>query len=82
MEKKERKTIIREKTRQTSWILKVRPVYCLKMHRNCTYTNITNRITLSNLNSSQKVLMRRSTIKKEYCTKSMERYLVKESFIL
>ena len=47
-----------------------------------THTNITNRITLSNLNSSQKVLIMRSTNKKQYCTSSMERYLVRESFIL
>ena len=47
-----------------------------------TYTNITRRITLSNLKSSEKVLMRRSIIKKVYWTINMDLYLFNESFIL
>lgn len=38
-------------------------------------------MTLSNRNSSEKVLMRRSMMRKVYWTMSIERYLAKESFI-
>ena len=46
-----------------------------------THTNITSRITLSKRKSSEKVLMRRSITRKMYWTVSMERYLVRDSFI-
>ena len=46
-----------------------------------THTNITSRMTLSNRKSSEKVLMRRSIMRKMYWTVSIERYLVRDSFI-
>ena len=39
-------------------------------------------MTLSKRKSSAKVLMRRSTMRKEYWTISMDLYLARESFIL
>ena len=49
--------------------------------RCCTYTKITRRMTLSNLKSSQNVLMRRSTRRKDCWTNSMDLYLVSDNFI-
>ena len=46
-----------------------------------THTNMTSSMTLSNRKSSEKVLMRRSMMRKVYWTISMDRYLVRESFI-
>ena len=42
--------------------------------RRITYTKMTRRITLSKRRSSEKVLMRRSTRRKQYCTVSMDWY--------
>ena len=47
----------------------------------CTYTNITSRMTLSKRKSSEKVLMRRSTMRKVYWTVSMDLYLARDSFM-
>ena len=86
MEKNERKTMMREKTRQTSWMLeggKIESLFYqflnLLVFSVHTHMNTTSRMTLSNLTISQKVLMRRSANRKVYCTYSMQRYRDKES---
>ena len=43
---------------------------------------MTNKITLSNLRYSQNVLINKSTKSNNICTVNIERYLVKDNFIL
>ena len=47
-----------------------------------TYMNTTSNITLSNLRYSQKVFISRSTSNRAIWTSKVERYLVKDNFIL